>query len=356
MQDNLYTTNFKRVLIGVIAFVLVFLFLQRLLTPKYANTLLHGNMIGEYYGSTRDHNIIFIGDCEVFGTFSPVVLWEDFGVTSFVRGSAQQLIWQSYYLLEETLRHETPDVIVLSVLAMQYATPQSEAYNRLTLGGMRWSPSKFRAIQASRTDDEDFLSYLFPLLRFKDRWREVGAEDFRYFFTRPYVTTNGFMINAGVRPPSDFSPPPLRRASYDFGEKPLYYLQRITDLAVAHHIPLVLIKAPTRYPHWHDAWNLQIKNFALNNSLQFVNLLEYIYDIGLDFTQHTFDYGYTLNVFGAEKTTRFFGQWLVDNFTLPHRHEATQYWQQLSQRYHDVIRRQLAEIEQYGSIQNFRAE
>ena len=344
---------------AAVAFVLVFLFLQQLLTPKYATELFHGNMIREYYASDKDHNIVFIGDCEVFATFSPVTLWEEFGVTSFVRGSAQQLVWQSYYLLEETLRHERPDVIVFSVLAMQYAEPQSEAYNRLTLGGMRWSMSKLRAIQTSQTEEEGLLSYIFPLLRFKDRWREVGLEDFRYFFSRPQVTVNGFMINADSRPPSDFSPPPLRRANYDFGEKPFYYLQRITDLAAAHDIPLVLIKAPTLYPHWHDAWNEQIVEFATSNNLLYVNLLDYITEIGLDFGLHTFDYGYTLNVFGAELTTRFMGEILVNAFNLPNRSNEAQTavrWAEKAELYHHVIARQLQEISSYGSIQNFRVE
>jgi len=345
--------------IAAIAFVLVFIFLQQLLTPKYATELIHGNMIREYYDSTKNHNILFIGDCEVFATFSPITLWEEFGVTSFVRGSAQQLVWQSYYLLEEMLRYEQPEVIVFSVLAMQYAEPQSEAYNRLTLGGMRWSPSKFRAIQSSMTEEESLISYIFPLFRFKDRWREIRVEDFHYFFTRPQITLNGFMINADTNPPSDFSPPPLRRANYDFGEKPLYYLQRITNLAAQHDIPLVLVKAPTLYPHWHTEWERQIVEFASENGLLYVNLLNHLDEIGLDFNYHTFDFGYTLNVFGAELTTSFFGRILTSEFNLRDRTSepcTTATWDEKAELYRQVITRQLREIANYGAIQNFRVE
>ena len=348
-----------RCITATAVFAIIFLLLQQLLTPKYATSLFHGNMTREYYASAKDHNILFIGDCEVFATFSPVTLWENFGVTSFIRGNAQQLVWQSYYLLEEALRYERPDVIVFSVLAMQYGEPQSEAYNRLTLGGMRWSRSKIRAIQASRTYEEDFLSYVFPLLRFKDRWRDLGADDFRYFFYRPQVTLNGFMINSEVRPPSDFSPPPLRRANYDFGEKAFEYLERITQLAASYDIPLVLVKAPTQYPHWHDQWNTQILDFAARNDLLFINLLDYTDIMGLDMNAHTFDFGYTLNVFGAEKVTEFFGGLLVDAFDLPDRRselETAARWAEKAALYHRVVARQLAEIERYGSIQNFRVE
>ena len=347
----------KRIISTVIAFALVFLFLQQLLMPKHVQgPNIHGNMIHEYYRATKDHNIIFIGDCEVFGSFSPVVLWEEFGVASFVRGSAQQLVWQSYYILEETLRHERPDVIVFSVLAMQYSEPQSEAYNRLTLDGMRWSGSKVRAISASRTAEEDWLSYIFPFFRYKDRWREIGAEDFRYFFRRPQATLNGFMIRSDVRPAAEITPNVPRRADYRFGDKAFYYLENIAALAAEHDIPLVLIKAPTPFPHWPAEWNEQIIEFALYNDLRYINFLDYITEIGLDFSAHTFDMGYTLNIAGAEMLTRFFGEILLDEFELPDRRGepyTAERWAEKSALYHRVIARQQAEIREYGEIQDF---
>ena len=45
---------------------------------------------------------------------------EKYGITSYIRGSAQQLTWQSYYLLEDALKHETPKVVVFNVLALKY--------------------------------------------------------------------------------------------------------------------------------------------------------------------------------------------------------------------------------------------
>ena len=88
-----------------------------------------------------------------------------YGITSYIRGSAQQLTWQSYYLVEDTLRHETPKVVVYNVYSLMHDEPQSEAYNRMTLDGMQWSKTKYDAVKASKTKDEDTLDYVFPLLR-----------------------------------------------------------------------------------------------------------------------------------------------------------------------------------------------
>src|SRR5690554_7376319 len=154
----------KKVLINIICIVLAIMilaFLQELLMPKYMSTIFEGNLVEEYYDSNKDHDVIFIGDCEVFSNVSPIVLWEKYGITSYIRGSAQQLAWQSYYLLEETLKYEKPDVVVFNVLALKYDEPQKEAYNRMSLDGMKMSLPKLKSIRASMTEDENFIEYLF---------------------------------------------------------------------------------------------------------------------------------------------------------------------------------------------------
>ena len=83
--------------------------------------------------------MLILGDCEVYENISTVTMWENYGISSYIRGSAEQLIWQSYYLLEDTLKYEKPEVVMLNVLAMSEGEAKSEAYNRMTLDGMKWS-------------------------------------------------------------------------------------------------------------------------------------------------------------------------------------------------------------------------
>ena len=71
------------------------LLLQRLLTPKYVDDVVEGAFIAEFYEEEMSHDLLFIGDCEVYENFSPAVLWQDYGINSYIRGSAEQYIWQS---------------------------------------------------------------------------------------------------------------------------------------------------------------------------------------------------------------------------------------------------------------------
>ena len=118
-----------RIAISTIVAIGVLYLLQLLLTPKYMTGIIEGAFIAEYYENEteyeeKDHDVLFVGDCEVYENFVPQVLWEEYGIHSYIRGSAQQLIWQSYYLLEDSLRYEKPDVVVFNVLSMKYNEPQ----------------------------------------------------------------------------------------------------------------------------------------------------------------------------------------------------------------------------------------
>lgn len=301
-------------------------FLQALLVPKYMESTQEGALISEYYRNAGGNEVIFIGDCEVYENFSPITLWEEYGITSYIRGSPQQMIWQSYYLMEETFRYENPKVIVFNVLSMKYDSSEStgnqeqrEAYNRMTLDGMRWSSYKWNSVLASMTEEEKTweaqASYLFPILRYHDRWSQLTKEDFTYLFKRNQVSDNGYLMQVGIKP--NLAPHVERPlVDYEFGSNSWHYLNKMVELCKAHETQLVLVKAPSLSPVWWDQWDQQIEDFAKENQLLYVNMLDYQEEIGINWTKDTYDTGLHLNVYGAEKASSWFGKILTENFEL----------------------------------------
>jgi len=336
---------FRTIAAALVVAATLFL-LQKLLVPKYVAGVVEGALIAEYYDEVMDHDVVFIGDCEVYENFSPAVLWQEYGINSYIRGSAQQLIWQSYYLLEDTLRYEKPQVVVFNVLSMKYDEPQKEAYNRMTLEGMRWSASKVKAIRASMTEDEHFIEYVFPLLRYHARWSELSADDFTYAFDSPKISHNGYYMRVDVKPAENV-PEGKVLADYSFGENAYDYLKRMTKLCKENEIELVLIKAPSLYPYWYDEWERQIEDYAEENGLVYINFLECIEEAGVDFRTDTYDAGLHLNLSGAEKASRFLGRFLLQELKVPDRRgeaDLSASWQEKLMRYEEEKQRQLAEI------------
>lgn len=347
-----------KILAFMLVFVLVLWAAQRILTPKYVSEAQDGRLIGEYYDSAKDHDVVFVGDCEVYESISPVALWQDYGITSYVRGSPQQLIWHSYYLMEETLKYEKPEAFVFNVLSMKYGEPQSEAYNRLALDGMKWSGAKVDSIRAAMTEEEDFLSYVFPLLRFHSRWSELKWEDLRYAFTKtPQLSVNGYLMRIDVdgveslrtgRPLMDYTLPQL---CWD-------YLEKMRLLCETNGVELILMKAPTSTPQWtwYPEWDQQVEAYAQEHGLAYYNFLEDIDAIGLDFMTDTYDQGGHLNLAGAEKLSRYFGAILQkDHGIAGHTGDPVceERWQTIAGQYEKIRQTQEKLLAEHGKLTGF---
>lgn len=277
--------------------------------------LVEGGMIAEYYPEEKNHEIIFIGDCEVYANFSPMVMYEKEGITSYVRGTSQQLIWQSYGILKETFRYEIPKVVVFNVNSLRYSEPVSEAYNRLTLDKMKWSKEKIEIIEASMTEEENFLSYVFPILRYHSRFSQLTKEDVEYLFQTKKNTFNGFLVNKNVKPAGNL-PTKKILPDYQFADICYEYLDKMVELCKKNNVQLVLIKAPSLYPYWYDEYNEQIVEYAKNHDVDFYNLKEVADQIGINYQTDTYDGGLHLNLNGATNLSNYFATLLKEKYHL----------------------------------------
>lgn len=379
--------------------------LQRLVVPKYDGTEypLEGNFTGEYYEETTEHDVLMIGDCEVYENFDPITLWQEYGITSYIRGNAQQLTWQSYYMLEDALKYETPKVVIYNVQALTHAKPEREEYNRMTLDGMRWSGTKWDAIRASMCPGEKMIEYIFPLLRYHSRITELTDADFTYWADRRHVTCNGYYMRIDVLPVSQsevadtswlyesypeamkkgknkkdrksgegdeedpwadievgesedpwadiddggdegtHEPKPLvtKDKGEPFGELPMSYLDRMRTLCEEKGIRLILIKAPSVSPQWYDSQEKQVVDYSKKYNLPYINFYKLMGKIGLDYEEDTYDGGLHMNYNGAQKLSKWLGSTLVEEYKMPdHRVDS-----KLSEVYRKKVEQQKALID-----------
>ena len=335
----------KRIIISVAALLIIsaLLFLcSALVVPKYtAQKQLEGRLSGEYYGEVGDHDVLFIGDCEVYESFVPAVLWQKYGISSYVRGTPSQLAWQSYYLLEDTFRYEKPKAVVYNVQAVVNGeSEKNEAMNRMTLDGMRWSLSKVSAIFASMTEEESFLDYVFPLLRYHSRITELGSDDFKYAFKAPdTVSHSGYLMQTGVVPMVAEQGGEVY-FEHELPKESMEYLEKMRELCQKNGSELILVKAPTNSSTywWYDEWDEQICEYAREKGLAYYNFIPLCEEMGIDWSKDTYDKGEHLNVYGAEKYTEYFGNILVTKHGVEDRRADTELsglWEARVKRYNE---------------------
>jgi len=208
---------------------------------------------------------------------------------------------------------------VFNVLALKYGEPQNEAYNRMTLDGMKWSKTKIDAIRASMTEDESFVDYVFPLLRFHSRITELEKNDFKYMFKDKKVSHSGYLMQKNIVPMESADATEGRELlDYTLPKNSMDYLEKMRALCEQNGVELILIKSPTNSwgYWWYDEWDEQVREYATEKQLTYYNLIPETENIGIDYTTDTYDKGVHLNVYGAEKTTDYFGKILKEKHGL----------------------------------------
>lgn len=351
----------KKVIISVlITIILIFLF-QRLVMPKYSSEIIEGSFVSDYYLEKLEHDVLFIGDCEVYESFSPIYIYENYGISSYIRGTPQQLIWQSYYLLEEMLKKEKPKVVVYNVLAMKYDKPQKEEYNRMTIDNMKWSVSKYNMIKSSMLSKERMIEYVFPILRFHDRITKLNKDDFNYYFKNKNFTHSGYYMRTDVLGVDDEylkKLSELKANNYEnkfFSKNVFYYLDKIRVLCEKNEIDLILIKAPSLYPFWYDEFEEEILSYSKKYNIEYINFLnnDIFEEVGIDYSKDTYDKGLHMNLYGAEKLSEYLSKYLIKKYNFKDRRQDLEYskeWNLKILKYDKFKNQQLKEIKENNRI------
>jgi len=206
----------------------------------------------------------------------------------------------------------------------------------MSIDGMRLSWSKIRSAVASMTEEEELLTYLFPILRYHTRWSELTKEDFRYLFHRDTISHNGYLMQKEVRP-LEVVPKGKKLPDYQFSDICYDYLDRMRILCEENDVQMVLMKAPSVYPYWYREWDDQMKAYAEEHNLIYINYLNCYEQVGIDFATDTYDAGLHLNVYGAEKLSKHLGKVLSEECGVQDHREDTEYqeiWGEKTERYY----------------------
>ena len=79
-----------------------------------------------------------------------------------------------------------------------------------------------------------------------------------------------------------------------------------------------------------------MEQYALENGISYYNFVDKIEEIGIDFSQDTYDAGLHLNLTGATKMSKYFAEILMQNYDLTNYRGDTLYEEKL-QEYKEFI-------------------
>ena len=112
------------------------------------------------------------------------------------------------------------------------------------------------------------------------------------------------------------------------------YLLKIKELCQENGIPLLLLEMPAPKV-WNKTKQQEMTKWAVKNNVAFLDLNKVVSEMGIDWKTDTSDKGIHMNIYGAKKVTKYVGNYLKENYSLPdHRNNPNyQQWKQDQEEY-----------------------
>ena len=305
----------------LLIFVLVFLLLQKILIPKWDDALAATTDIEGFYAEEKGTlDVVFFGTSHVICGISPMKLYEDFGIKSYVLATGDQPMQATYYWIREAHKRQPHMVAVLDIWSLLFTDQVTEEVVRESLDDMPFSVNKAAAI---RTVCDSYglpqFDFFFPLFHYHDRITELEKKDVTHLFSEKRNLWKGHYPIAwwgasdyrGIDPAPDPAAAAALAASVPLEEKNVLWLHNIIDYCKKEQIPLILTKVPLQT--WDPARHAAVEQVLNAEGVPFfdMNVNPYYQTLGMD---PTYDYQGQdhLNMLGAQKVTDAFGHYLLD--------------------------------------------
>lgn len=161
--------------------VIIFWMLTRIFVPKWTGKIdpATPRIKGYYLEEKNTIDVLAVGASDVGRGFSPITLWNDYGITSYNLGTSNQTMALAYYVIKEAIQYQDIKTVILDMDAAFVEKNAPEGEYRKLFDNIKFGKNKLEALEEPDLEMDNKLSYIFPLIRFHSRWGELEDNDFR---------------------------------------------------------------------------------------------------------------------------------------------------------------------------------
>ena len=267
------------------------------------------NKVGGFYNEEDRFEVMYFGPSHAYAAFSPLAIWEETGVKSYVLATQQQPMWATYTDVKEALKTQSPALVVVEFrmafsdqeyFAEKDTIPVSYAY----MDDLALSWDKVKLAGQSAPDWESRFGLLFNFMMYHSRWKEMHRSDFTFRRSQVRDPYKGFVMLAPQETPQPRPPIETVGGTTPLLEKNQYWLEEIIKLCQEKGVELWLIKTPCNLELEEKPMLNTVKATAERYNVPFHDFNEDYYSMGL--TQDMFYDAHHLDALGADRFSRYF--------------------------------------------------
>lgn len=310
----------------------IFLAVQKVFIPKYYDdsviSAFDRNYQGFYELESNSIDAIFIGGSAFLSGIDPLRIWQLYGITSYNRSMTGLGPLGMENLLYEVFDYQSPKVVVLNVGAVNNVIPgedilvTGDGNLRKTIDSMHMGNRKLAAIDliAEYYSNVDKTTWIFPLLRYHDRWKNLSILDFvgssKVFYLKGYTPI--FEVYEG----SDWEYESMQWGE-ELTEVTMGFYDRMISYCQDRGAEVILMALPNTH------WSLQRHEFfewySKEREVDFLDFNEIMEQIGISGTNSFTDAGRHLNYFGAQVISEYLGAYLQNQYDIKNKKEDIAY-------------------------------
>ena len=231
-------------------------------------------------------DVIAFGHSGVYSGFSPVVLFQEFGITSYASGASLQPMDKINQLLDEAVKYQKPKIVFLDVDCLYIRKRMITGYQTFLapfIYHYRWNTLKIR----------DF--YQLPRMRSEDISKGFFlSKKISGFHPGDYMGDNG-------------------QKPRDPGKEAVEQLNLFVKTCRENQVEVVLIEFANATT-WNYAKHNFIQNYADKNNIDFLDMNISSGEYQVDFSKDFRDNGNHYNVYGAERAMKYLGTYLIHTY------------------------------------------
>lgn len=322
----------KRIIAGVLFFSIFFVIIMYagLIGRPYYNGSYNYN-IWQYFYEEDDntHNVVSIASSAMYRYWVPTLAYSEYGFTSFTIGSTRLPFNTVPYIIEEVMKTQNPDVIVVevrSLLNQRISEIDDNEYGQADMqswvldiisSGMNYSSTRFNMIHDVYVDTEgDYeLYWHFPILKHHSLEYSLPLSERvkRIFSSKdPYKST---YLHSGVEVLDGESENKELFGEYYLTDAEKALIDKVVAKAAEYDVELLFVATPYHLGKSDASMLKSFEEYAQEKNYTYVDFNDYTDEIGLDNETDFYNELHT-NLVGAEKFTKYFSQYLLDNYEL----------------------------------------
>lgn len=313
------------IVIFVVLFFQLLLFFSEILRPKNNEAI---PTISYYYKMPKGSvNAAFFGDSTVHRGINPMILYEEYNLATYTLGSPAERIFMTYHSINDALKAQDLDYVILNASTIFITRDQNLALLQNTLDSKPFGINKIRTVFSYEVSFKEKMKYLFPIFRYHDRWKKINNYDLGIQVGGNEISTRGYGFLKRHQSIENRKYTYFKKNDKEavIPKKNQKILDDIVKLCKNKNKKLVLISIPS-VKEWDYAKYNTVKKYAKENNLEYFDLNLYVNQMGLSFKEDFTDRGAHLNIYGAEKVSRYLGKYLVDLGVEPVDKKHKKFW------------------------------